>query len=1211
MDNKTDPSHTELLLELEQTKARVAELEQLLTQKEEEAKVLQHNELRWRRALSIETIGVIFFKTDGTITWANDTFLGWSGYSHEELEQGLVRWEQMTPPEYLPASLRAVEEFTTKGQTTPYEKEYLHKDGSRWWALFAATRLSQEEGVEFIQNITQRKQTEEALREVEEKYRAELERQVREQTTQLMENHNLLQATLDSSMDMLQVFEAVRNHDGQIIDFRWILNNHASEKFYGNVIGKRLLEYNPGVIEEGIFDTFKRVVETGVSDQSERHYVHEQFNGFFLQSTVKLGDGVATTTADITALKETEQENLRLKDELARRAEEQFRLFVRASSDTLYKMSPDWSQMLVLEGKDLLTDTTDPGTPWLERYIPAEDRPQVTAAIEEAIRHKAIFELEHRVLRRDGTVGWIFSRAIPLLDQPGRIVEWLGAASDITERKEAEIALRLSEMRLRLAMRLAHLASFEVDIATGLAVFDDNVAYLYGLEPDEAEKRPYDWWQLVQAWLRPADAERHRDKLMATMRGEGDLHNVLLVRNPASAEENWIEAYGTLVRDEAGCPRRVVGIMLNITERKRAEEALRESEAKYRRLFETIDEGFALCQLLRDHDGQVSDYRVLEINPAYERHTGTTTAEIVGRLRSEFDPRRNDRTLELCARVVDSGKPVRFEYFNEGLKNWFSVGLFSHLGDQFAAVFTNITERKLAEAKVRESEEKYRTLFETMNQGFGIAEIIVDEAGRAADYRMLEINPQFEQLTGQTREQFLSGQTVREVAPELEEEWYEFYGTVGLTGQPAHREIHAAKWNRWFEVSAYRTGRPEQHRVAILYSEITERKRAEAALRQSEERFRTVANLVPDLLWDSEPDGATNWYNQRWLEYTGQSFDEAIGWGWVEAIHPEDRERSAQRYQEVVARGEPLQQEHRIRRYDGVYRWFVVSTLPLKDEQGQVVKVYGAATDIHEQRLAREELEQLVVQRTAQLEEANVILGEERHRLKELSSRLLQIQESERRYLARELHDEIGQYLTGLKFLLETLPHRRGQEQLAQLASTLKQVNELTERVRELSLNLRPTLLDDMGLVEALVSHFQRYRKQTGIEVEFLQQGLRERLASEVETVVYRVVQEALTNIARHAQISKVLVQLIGDGQLTVLIQDEGQGFELEQVLASHNSTGLSAMRERVELVGGQFTLETEPGYGTTILLEIPLEQNEIERSDQLRPERFQPDELE
>ena len=140
----------------------------------------------------------------------------------------------------------------------------------------------------------------------------------------------LLRATLDSSLDMVQVFEAVRDEAGAIVDFRWVLNNHAAAQAHGQVIGQRLRVRNPGVVEAGIFDTFRRVVETGQPDQQEHHYVHEQFDGWFTQSTVKLGDGVATTTADISARKQAEQQVLRLKDELARQAQDQYRALFNA-----------------------------------------------------------------------------------------------------------------------------------------------------------------------------------------------------------------------------------------------------------------------------------------------------------------------------------------------------------------------------------------------------------------------------------------------------------------------------------------------------------------------------------------------------------------------------------------------------------------------------------------------------------------------------------------------------------------------------------------------------------------------------------------------------------------------------------------------------------------------------------------------------------------
>jgi signal transduction histidine kinase len=159
----------------------------------------------------------------------------------------------------------------------------------------------------------ERAKAEEALRAREERYRADLEGQVQERTTELKQSRDLLQATMDSTLDMIQVFEAVRDEAGQIVDFHWLLNNHTSESRYGQVLGQSLLERNPGVVPEGIFAEFRRVVETGEPRQSERYYAHEQFDGWFLQSVVKLGDGVATSTKEITEWKNAQAEVLRLR----------------------------------------------------------------------------------------------------------------------------------------------------------------------------------------------------------------------------------------------------------------------------------------------------------------------------------------------------------------------------------------------------------------------------------------------------------------------------------------------------------------------------------------------------------------------------------------------------------------------------------------------------------------------------------------------------------------------------------------------------------------------------------------------------------------------------------------------------------------------------------------------------------------------------------
>ena len=212
-----------------------------------------------------------------------------------------------------------------------------------------------------------------------------------------------------------------------------------------------------------------------------------------------------------------------------------------------------------------------------------------------------------------------------------------------------------------------------------------------------------------------------------------------------------------------------------------------------------------------------------------------------------------------------------------------------------------------------------------------------------------------------------------------------------------------------------------------------------------------------------------------------------------------------------------------------------------------------------------------------------------RQQLQDLSQRLLEVQETERRLLARELHDEIGQALTGLKLVLEA-DHRGGETPRDKLGRAGTLVEDLINRVRDLSLELRPTMLDDLGLLPALLWQFERYTAQTGIYVSFQHFGLDRRFDQEVETAAYRIVQEALTNVARYAGVPAVTITLWADAaMLSVQVEDNGRGFDLAHTRADRPSSGLAGMRERVSLLNGQFTVESAPGAGTQITAELPL----------------------
>jgi signal transduction histidine kinase len=224
-----------------------------------------------------------------------------------------------------------------------------------------------------------------------------------------------------------------------------------------------------------------------------------------------------------------------------------------------------------------------------------------------------------------------------------------------------------------------------------------------------------------------------------------------------------------------------------------------------------------------------------------------------------------------------------------------------------------------------------------------------------------------------------------------------------------------------------------------------------------------------------------------------------------------------------------------------------------------------------------------------------------RERMKMLSKKLVEIQEIERRYLARELHDQVGQVLTGLQLSLEAGKRLSGEALVASLQESQSLVLTLMGQIRELSLRLRPTMLDDMGLLPTLLWHFDKYGNQTGVPVNFNHSGMDRRFSPEMETAVYRIIQEALTNVARYSKADQIKVEcLVQGGFLKIMIQDNGRGFDLLQVLRDGKTFGLMGMRERANLLGGRLEIVSSPGNGTQVLaifpLDRPLERRQYER---------------
>jgi PAS domain S-box-containing protein len=352
-----------------------------------------------------------------------------------------------------------------------------------------------------------------------------------------------------------------------------------------------------------------------------------------------------------------------------------------------------------------------------------------------------------------------------------------------------------------------------------------------------------------------------------------------------------------------------------------------------------------------------------------------------------------------------------------------------------------------------------------------------------------------------------------------------------------------------------------------LEADITDRKRAEATLRESEERFRLVANTAPVMIWMSGQDKLRTYFNQSWLEFTGRSLSEELGNRWTEGVHPEDLSPCMETYEQAFDRCETFQMQYRLRQHHGEYRWVFDQGVPRFDIDGYFAGYIGSCIDITERKLADEALAGM-------------------------SRKLLEAQEQERARIGRELHDDINQRLALLSVeidrMKEVSPVTYG-EFRNRMDELGKRTSEISAVVQSLSHELHSSKLEYLGLISAMKSFCKEFGGKHQVEIQFDSKGIPPGVPPEVSLCLFRVMQEGLQNARKHSGVKFFEVKLHGSPmEIYLTVRDSGVGFDPE-LIKDAQGLGLISMQERVRLVKGTISITSKPQSGTEINVCVPL----------------------
>lgn len=842
------------------------------------------------------------------------------------------------------------------------------------------------------------------------------------------------------------------------------------------------------------------------------------------------------------------------------------------------------------------TEATALGFGWLEAVHP-DDREFSKAVFLNAIKQQTAFQLEYRLRRQDGQYCWAIDAASPWIGPEGELKGYIGSVVNIHDRKQAELALQEAHIQLEAALTAGAIYTWRWNIAENVFAADRNFAHLFGVDPEEAATGvPLEG---ILNGIHPDDLPRivaSIEQAIATGEHYTEEYRVL----NADGEERCVIARGQVEYDANGKPIAFPGALADITERRKAEEALRFSEERYRTLFESMDEGFCVIEMIFDQNGQPVDYIFLETNPAFERQCGLYNVQ--GKRMRELIPHHENHWFEVYGRVAQTGIPIRFENSAEALQRWYDLYAY-RIGlpndRKVAVLFKNITERKQAEAALQASEERYRSLIEAT------AQIIWNELGDRGEF--MSPQPTWSAFTGQTYDELKGWGWLDAVHPDDREATTQAW-LIALENRALYEFEHRLRRHDGvYRHMSVRAVPVFEENGAIrewvgVHSDVTDRKQAEEALRQSEDRFRIAIESAQLGTWDLNPKTGVLKWDDRCKAVFGMSPTAKVDYDiFLAGLHPDDRDRT---HQVVLQSFDPegggeYDIEYRtIGLEDGIERWVAAKGKAFFNPVGEVIRFIGTVLDITEKKRAEAEREQLL-----QREQAARTEAERANRIKD---EFLAV-------LSHELRSPLNPILGWTKLLqLGKLDAAKTVEALATIERNAKLQTELIDDLLDIAKILRGKLSLNMAAVN-LSSAIEAALDTVGTTAVAKSISLHSVLpnvgqvfgdTARLQQIVWNLLSNAIKFTPQRGRVD-IQLQQVGT-EARIIVQDTGKGicpdflphlfesFQQEDASITRKygglGLGLAIVRQLVEAHGGTITASSPgEGLGATFIVQLPL----------------------